>query len=104
MRAHMRVPDVFNAASFFVDRHVHEGREDRVAIECGDERISYRRLAVSVNRVASALRDELDVRPEERILLLALDGPEFVYSFFGAVKLGAVPIPVNTLWKTADYA
>src|SRR4029079_1508317 len=95
---------VFNAASFFVDRHVLERREDHVAIECGDERITYGRLLSSVNRVASALRHELDVRPEERIVLLTLDGPEMVYSFFGAMKLGAVPIPVNTLWKIAEYA
>ena len=37
------------------------------------------------------------------MLLLLLDGPEFVYSFFGAIKIGAVPVPLNTLWKPADY-
>ena len=41
------------------------------------------------------------VRPEERVLLLLLDGPEFFYSFFGAIKIGAVPVPLNTLWKPA---
>ena len=35
--------------------------------------------------------------------LLLLDGPEFAYAFFGAIKIGAVPIPTNTLWKAADY-
>jgi len=37
------------------------------------------------------------------VLLLLLDTPEFVYSFFGAMKIGAVPIPTSTLWKAADY-
>ena len=37
------------------------------------------------------------------MLLLLLDGPAFVYSFFGAIKIGAVPVPLNTLWKPADY-
>ncbi len=37
------------------------------------------------------------------MLLLLLDGPEFVYGFFGAIKIGAVPVPLNTLWKPADY-
>ena len=55
-----------------------------------------------MNRFGSALR-RLGVRPEERVLLLLLDGPEFVYSFFGAIKIGAVPVPLNTLWKPADY-
>jgi benzoate-CoA ligase family protein len=56
-----------------------------------------------VNRVGTALRDELQVRPEERILLLMLDIPEMVFAFFGAIKIGAVPIPTNTLWTPADY-
>src|SRR4029077_16418701 len=29
--------------------------------------------------------------------------PEFVYAFFGAMKIGAVPVPLNTLWKAVDY-
>ncbi len=40
---------------------------------------------------------------EERVLLLLLDTPEFAISFFGAIKIGAVPVPVNTLLKPADY-
>ena len=56
-----------------------------------------------VNRVGNALRDVLDVRLEERVLLLLLDCPEFAYSFFGAMKIGAVPVPTNTLFKPPDY-
>src|SRR5262249_36412419 len=50
-----------------------------------------------------ALRQRLDVRPEERVLILLHDSPAFVYAFFGAIKIGAVPVPLNTLWKPADY-
>jgi benzoate-CoA ligase family protein len=98
------VPETFNAATYFIDRHLAEGRGDSVAIECGDERITYARVFENVNRCAAALRRRLDVRREERVLLLLLDGPAFVYSFFGAIKAGAVPVPLNTLWKPADYA
>lgn len=97
------MPDTFNATAFFVDRHVDEGRGDSIAIECGDERVSYRALQESVNRFGSALRDELGVRPEERVLLLTLDGPEMIYAFFGAIKVGVVPVPLNTLWTASDY-
>ena len=96
-------PDVFNAAAYFVDRHIAEGRAAAVAIECEDRRISYAALYEHVNRTGSTLRTELGVRPEERILLLMLDGPEMVFAFFGAVKVGAIPIPVNTLWTPAEY-
>jgi len=94
--------DVFNVATWLVDRNLEEGRGENVAIECGDERITYRQLAECVNRVGNALR-ALDVRIEERVLLILLDTPEFPYSFLGAIKAGIVPIPVNTLLKPPDY-
>src|SRR5258705_60214 len=96
-------PDTFNAATWFVDRNVHEGRGSKVAIECGDERVTYQQVLDRVNRVGNALREGLDVRLEERVMLLLVDTPEFIYSFFGAMKIGAVPIPTSTLWKSADY-
>jgi len=101
--ADLGVPDTFNVATHFVDRHVADGRGDHVAIECGDDRITYRDVLRNVNRLGSALRDQFGVRPEERVVLLLVDGPEFVYSFFGAIKIGAIPVPLNTLWKPADY-
>jgi benzoate-CoA ligase len=94
--------DIFNAASHFIDRHIAAGRGQRVAIESEGRRVSYAELHEQVNRTGSALR-ALGVRPEERVLLLTLDGPEMVYAFFGAIKIGAVPIPANTLWTAADY-
>ena len=96
------VPEIFNAATYFVDRNVTLGRGGQVAIECGDARITYDEVVRHVNRCGSALRG-IDVRPEDRVLLLLLDGPEFVYSFFGAIKIGAVPVLLNTLWKPTDY-
>ena len=45
----------------------------------------------------------LDVRPEERVLLVMCDGPEMIAAFFGAIKIGAIPVPLNTRWTTADY-
>ena len=97
------LPETFNAASYFIDRHLDEGRADAVAIECGDRRISYAMLHEQVNRIGSALRNELQVRREERVVLLLLDVPELIYAFFGAIKIGAVPIPTNTLWTADDY-
>jgi benzoate-CoA ligase family protein len=96
------VPEIFNAAAHFVDRNVAEGRGGKVAIECGDARLTYGDVLRNVNRCGSALR-RFGVRREERVLLLLHDGPEFVYAFFGAIKIGAVPVPLNTLWKPADY-
>jgi benzoate-CoA ligase family protein len=101
--AGLGVPATFNAATWFVDRNVAEGRGPNVAIECGDERVTYEELLRNVNRAGNALRGRYGVRAEERVLLLLVDGPAFAYSFFGAIKIGAVPVPLNTLWKPADY-
>ena len=96
------LPDEFNAATYFIDRHLQEGRGEKVAFECERSPVTYRQLGDRVNRAGNALR-QLGVRVEERVLLLLLDTPEFVASFFGAIKIGAVPVPVNTLLKPSDY-
>ena len=75
-----------------------------MAIECGDERVTYARAAPSASTAAAtrcATRSACGRRSGS--LLLLLDGPAFVYAFFGAIKIGAVPVPLNTLWKPADY-
>ena len=98
----MGLPDLFNAATYFVDRHLAEGRGGKIAIECGDERVTYGQVAERTNRFANALR-RLGLQPEQRIVLLLLDSPAFAYSFFGAIKAGLVPVPLNTMWRARDY-
>jgi benzoate-CoA ligase family protein len=96
------LPDEFNAAAYFVDRHKGEGRSPRVAIECGDVRVTYGELCARVNQLGNGLKS-LGVRMEERVLLLLPDVPEFAISFFATIKIGAVAVPVNTLLKSQDY-
>ena len=98
----LSLPEYFNAAEYFIDRHVAQGRSDKVAIECGELRTTFGQLYAMVNQVGNGLKN-LGVRIEERVLLLLLDTPEFAASFFGAIKIGAVPVPVNTLLKPSDY-
>jgi benzoate-CoA ligase len=96
------LPESFNVATYFVDRNVFEGRGQKIAIECGEEQVSYQQLLERTNRVGNALR-KLGVRPEVRVLLLLQDTPEFLYSFFGAIKIGAVAVPVSTQSKPHEY-
>jgi acyl-coenzyme A synthetase/AMP-(fatty) acid ligase len=93
------LPDRFNAAEHFVDRRIAEGRGDKVAIECGNQRVTYRQLFELVNQVGDGLR-KLGVRREERVLLLLLDTPEFAASFFGAIKR---LLPRNRRKQTGMY-
>jgi len=96
------LPRQFNVATHFLDHHLKEGRADKVAIECGEERVTYRQLSERVNQAGNALK-KLGVRHEERVALLLLDTPEFACCFFGAIRIGAVPVPLNTLLKPAEY-
>lgn len=98
----VELPSTFNAAAHFVDRHVQEGRGGKVAYECGDDRVTYRQLFERVNRAGNALRN-LGVREEERVALLLLDTPDFPYCFFGAIKTGAVAVPVNTMLQASEW-
>ena len=96
------IPAQFNAARFFVDRHVEEGRGNRVAFHYEDRTLTYAGLQELVNRTGSALL-ELGVQREQRVLCLLLDSPEFLAAFWGAIKIGAIPIPVNTMMRGQDY-
>ena len=98
----VEIPDRFNAATFFIDRNVTEGRADRIAFLHEDRAVSYGRILELVNRVGNALL-EIGLGRGERLLLVLQDRPEFVASFFGAIKVGAVPVPVNTLMRAKDY-
>lgn len=96
------VPERFNAATYFVDRNIEEGRGGNVAILHGDTALTYSQVRDGVNRAGHTLR-QLGVEIENRVMLLLLDCPELVYLFFGAMKIGAVPVPVNTLLTASDY-
>jgi len=102
MAAIADVPELFNAAVHFVDRNVELGRGAKVAIECGERLLTYADVLADVNRCAHSLAS-LGLVLEQRVSVLLPDCPEFVSCFFGAMKLGAVSIPTNTLLKPHDY-
>lgn len=98
------LPERMNAAVDFVDAHVEAGRGEKAAIiDAGDgSTYTFNDVLNGTNRTGNALRN-LGVRREERVMLVLFDSPEFVFTFFGAIKIGAVPIPTNTMLKPADY-
>ncbi len=96
------IPDQLNAASAILDRNIEEGRGAKTAIYYGDQSYTYAQIVEMANRVGNGLLT-LGVDMEQRIALIALDSPEFAASFFGAIKMGAVPIPINTMLRPADH-
>jgi benzoate-CoA ligase len=96
------LPDRYNASTTFIDANLEAGRGSKTAILYGDQALTYNDVAAMTNRTGNALI-KLGVQMEQRVMLLLLDSPEFVASFFGAIRMGAVPIPTNTLLRPADY-
>ena len=95
--------DTQNAADFFVDRHVRAGRGGKPAFHeaAGPKRtLTYGALADETGRVAAALARAGTPR-ESRALMLVLDQIEFPAIFWGCLKAGVIPVPLNTL-LTAD--
>jgi benzoate-CoA ligase family protein len=95
------LPEHFNAAEHFLDEPA--GRHpERVAIAGEPREFTYGELAALSNRVGNALLAQ-GVASGDRVLILLPDSPEFIAAFFGAVKIGAVAVPVNPFAHAADY-
>ena len=93
----------FNVAVPFIDRHPDEGRGAKIAVRATDgQDVSYDQLADKVNRCGNALLG-LGLAQGARVLMVVKDCPEFFYLFWGAIKAGLVPVPLNTLLRAADY-
>ena len=98
----LRFAPVFNVAVPFIDRHLDEGRADKPAIRTVEETVTYAELAERVDRCGNVFKS-LGIGAGERVLMLVKDSPEFIYAFFGAIKSGVIPVPVNTMLRADDY-
>lgn len=94
---------VFNVGVNFVDRHIAEGRGDKVMARSSRGDMTYSQLADGAYRMAAAL-GRLGIQKGDRVLLLIPDIPEFYFAFLGVVRLGAIAVLANTFLKGNDYA
>ena len=98
----MADPSVFNATTFFVDRHVAEGRGARVAHRVRGRTVTWADLAGAADRWGNAAA-QLGIEIENRVLLVLDDSPAFVAAFWGTVKAGAVAVPVHPVLPAREY-
>src|SRR5262245_14046378 len=99
----MSYPRIYNAAVDMVDRNVSEGRGAKPAFIDPGETLTYGELQVRCNRMAN-LAATYGIERETRIALLMLDTVDFPVAFWGAIKAGVVPVCLNTLLTTEQYA
>ena len=98
----VEIPRAYNAAQDIVDRHLGTERAGHPAIIDAAGTWTYAELAERINRAGNALAG-LGVRMESRVAMCLLDSVDFPAVFLGAIRIGAVPIPLNTLLTAADY-
>jgi long-chain acyl-CoA synthetase len=60
-----------------------------------ERQVTYSQLDERMNRVAGMLAG-LNVQPGERVAMLVGNRTEFIEFFFGAMRMGAIPVPLNT--------
>src|SRR5262245_34727757 len=93
----------YNAATDFVDANVARGRGDKVAFTDPERSLTYAQLQANSCRFAAALK-ALGLREENRVVLAFHDTVDYPVAFWGAIRAGIVPIPVNTLLTAEQYA
>jgi benzoate-CoA ligase len=95
--------ELFNLSAVLLDEHLAAGRGDRPALRYEGTTLSYQNVSRLVARAGNALR-LLGVEIEDRVALLLPDSPEFVATFLGAIRIGAVPVTISTHLTSDDYA
>lgn len=95
-------PERFNMADYFLYHNLEEGRENKTCLYFEDQSWTYSEIARLSNKAGNVLRS-LGVEMEQRVLFVLPDCPEFVSTWFGAGRIGAVITMVNPLLPTADY-
>ena len=87
---------LFNACEYLLDRRLAAGDAPRIALTGAAGDLSYAGLHDQVCRTAAGLRT-LGLQPEQRVLMLMADSPQFVVVYLAAMRIGAVPVPVSTM-------
>ena len=93
----------YNACEDLVDRNVAAGRGDKLAFADPQRSITYGQLATDSRKFANVLND-LGVRREQRVALAMLDTVDWPVAFLGAIRAGIVPVCLNTLLTSEQYA
>ncbi len=96
------LPARFNIADYVILPNLDAGRAGKPCFICGEESLTYGALDARANQMGHALR-RMGVEPENRVLLVLPDDLDFPVCFWGTLRIGAVAVPVNTLWRTQDY-
>ena len=93
----------YNAAHDLLARNAQRAGKVAFIDAANGEQLTYGELTTQAHRFANALRTH-GFAPESRVLMAMLDTPEWPVVFLGCILAGMVPVAVNTLLTSADFA
>jgi 2-aminobenzoate-CoA ligase len=96
------IPQKFNSTEVLVDQNVAK-YGDKVAVCFDEQRITYKQLQASVNRVANGLK-KLGVEEGDRVMMRMPNIPPIIVSNFAIIKIGAVSLPTSVLFARSEIA
>ena len=98
----LHLPAELNLTEYYLTPHLEAGRGERPYMHCEGEVLSYQALFEDACRWVNVLTD-LGVQREQRVVMLMLEGLDYARVFWGTIRAGAIPVPLNTMLKTEDY-
>ncbi|MBW7832437.1 MAG: AMP-binding protein [Simplicispira suum] len=98
----LQFPERLNCATELLDRHIAEGRGDRLCLRAPGVRWTYAELQDRANRIANVLVNELGVVPGNRVLLRAPNNPMLVACWFAVMKAGAIAVTTMPLLRAKE--
>lgn len=97
-----KIPQTFNSTEVLLDQTA-EKYGDKVAVFFDDQRITYKQLQASVNRVANGLK-KLGVEEGDRVMMRMPNIPPAIVCNFAIIKIGAVALPTSVLFARTEIA
>ncbi|MCY1589776.1 acetate--CoA ligase [Staphylococcus pettenkoferi] len=87
-----------NMAYECIDKHVDQGRGDKVALHYQDEQrtesYTFTEMKDRSNQAANVLKDKANVNKGDRVFIFMPRTPELYFAFMGILKLGAIVGPL----------
>ena len=96
------IPEQLNLTTYFLDENLDKRRGNKSAIYYRDETYTFNDLCTLTNKIGNILK-ELGVMPEDRVLLILQDSPEWVASWCAVMKIGGVGTHAYTYLHPDDY-
>ncbi|WP_038218270.1 AMP-binding protein [Xenophilus azovorans] len=99
----LQFPERLNCATELLDRHVAEGRGDRVCIRApGGLTWTYADLREKANRIANVLVHDMGLVPGNRVLLRAPNNPMLAACWFAVMKTGGIAVATMPLLRAKE--